>query len=85
MTLPTQLSLPGQVGGSSLNSLNRKRYEFEKMRHKFQEARDILVLLALSNSESSGESAHAQTPQSFRCSHTQSIGVDQGEDQNLDL
>ena len=29
--------------------------------------------------------AYAQTRQSIRCSHTQTIDVDEGSDQNLDL
>ena len=46
---------------------------------------DISVLIVLVNSEGSDESAHAQTRQSLRCSHTQSRGFDKGLDQNRPL
>ena len=47
--------------------------------------REISVLMASTSSEGSGESAHAQTGQSLSFSHAQSMDVNEGSGQNLDL
>ena len=39
----------------------------------------------LVSSKDGGESVHAQTRQSLRCSHAQSMEEDESSDQNLDL
>ena len=41
--------------------------------------------IALSRKEGSDESAHAQTGQSLRCSHTHSMDVAEDSEQNIDF
>ena len=52
---------------------------------KNEPGHEILKLIAFVNSDSSGESAQMQSPQTLHCLYTQSGGVDEGSDKYLGL
>ena len=53
--------------------------------HKWASARDFGIYITSEHRRHRRVCAYAQTRQSLRCSHTQSMDIDEGSVQNLDL